>query len=158
MLIKQLADIRSGVRYNPTMYPFARKLPDAKALADVAGYIGTLCFPLDSGKYEGADATGHIAGGKLLYENNCARCHQPNGAGKKEALYPVLAGQHFRYLLRQMTEIRDGKRVNVPAEMFEALSMFSNADLVLVSTYMASLNTPESLLCRTPVTKTKKQE
>jgi cytochrome c553 len=55
-----------------------------------------------------------------------------------------------------MAEIRDGKRVDVPAEMFEVLSMFSNADLVLVAAYMASLNTPESLLCRNPATKTKK--
>jgi len=59
-------------------------------------------------------------------------------------------------LLRQVAEIRDGKRVDVPAEMFEVLSMFSNADLVLVAAYMASLNTPESLLCRNPATKTKK--
>lgn len=100
VLIKQLADIRSGVRYNPTMYPFARKLPGAQAVADVAAYVGTLCFPLESGKYEGADAARQLAEGKQLYDNKCAQCHQSNGAGRKDALYPVLAGQHNKYLLR----------------------------------------------------------
>ncbi len=155
VLIKQLADIRSGVRYNPTMYPFARKLPDAQALADVAAYIGTLCFPLDSGKYEGADAAKQVADGKQLYDNKCAKCHQPTGAGRKDALYPVLAGQHYKYLLRQMTEVRDGKRVDVPAEMFEAIKSYDDAQLVAVAAYQASLKTPGLLMCRTPTEKTR---
>jgi len=45
VVIKQLADIRSGQRYNPTMYPFARKLANPQALADVAAYVQTLCIP-----------------------------------------------------------------------------------------------------------------
>jgi len=153
VLIKQLSDIRSGVRYNPTMYPFARKIPDAQALADVAAYIGTLCFPLDSGKYEGADAAKQVAEGKQLYDNKCAMCHQENGAGRKDALYPVLAGQHYKYLLRQMTDVRDGRRVDVPAEMFEAIKSYDDAQLVAVAAYQASLKTPALLMCRTPTDK-----
>jgi len=153
VLIKQLADIRSGVRYNPTMYPFARKLRDAQAVADVADYVGTLCFPLDSGKYQGADAARQVAEGKQLYDNKCAKCHQPNGEGSKDALYPVLAGQHYKYLLRQMTEVRDGKRVDVPAEMFEAIKSYDDAKLVAVAAYQASLKTPGLLMCRTPTDK-----
>lgn len=153
VLIKQLADIRSGVRYNPTMYPFARKLPGAQAVADVAAYVGTLCFPLESGKYEGADAARQLAEGKQLYDNKCAQCHQSNGAGRKDALYPVLAGQHNKYLLRQMTEVRNGKRVDVPAEMFEAIKSYDDAQLVAVAAYQASLKTPALLMCRTPADK-----
>ena len=153
VLIKQLADIRSGVRYNPTMYPFARKLRNAQALADVAAYVGTLCFPLDSGKYQGADAARQLGEGKQLYDNKCAKCHQADGAGNKDALYPVLAGQHYKYLLRQMTEVRDGRRVDVPAEMFEAIKSYDDAQLVAVAAYQASLKTPVSLMCRTPTPK-----
>ena len=153
VLIKQLADIRSGVRYNPTMYPFARKLPGAQAVADVAAYVGTLCFPLESGKYEGADAARQLAEGKQLYDSKCAQCHQSNGAGRKDALYPVLAGQHNKYLLRQMTEVRNGKRVDVPAEMFEAIKSYDDAQLVAVAAYQASLKTPALLMCRTPADK-----
>lgn len=155
VLIKQLADIRSGVRYNPTMYPFARKIPDAQALADVAAYIGTLCFPLDSGKYGGADAAKQVAEGKQLYDKKCAMCHQENGAGRKAELYPVLAGQHYKYLLRQMTDVRDGKRVDIPVEMFDAIKAYNNAQLVAIAAYQASLKTPQLLMCRTPTDKAK---
>ena len=34
-----MADIRAGLRDNPTMYPFAATLTDAQELADVAAYI-----------------------------------------------------------------------------------------------------------------------
>lgn len=146
VLIKQLTDIRSGQRYNPTMYPFARKLADPQAIADVAAYIVTLCIPNDSGKYQGPDAAAQIAEGKLLYEKECAQCHQPNGEGLKEMFYPVLAGQHFQYLLRQMTEIHDAKRLNVPAEMFKVISKYNNAQLLAISAYQASLKTPYSML------------
>jgi cytochrome c553 len=36
VLIKQMADIRSGLRHNPTMYPFATVLSDPQDLADLA--------------------------------------------------------------------------------------------------------------------------
>ncbi len=156
VVIKQLADIRSGLRYNPTMYPFARKLP---AIANVAAYIETLCIPLDSGKYQGPDAAKQIADGKLLYEKQCAQCHQPAGQGLKEMFYPVLAGQHYHYLLRQMTEIRDGKRIDVPPEMFKVITKYNDAQLLAVAAYQANLTTPRSMMmphssmCKTDSTK-----
>lgn len=149
VLIKQLTDIRSGERYNPTMYPFARKLADPQAIADVAAYVVTLCIPNDSGKYQGPDAARQVAEGKLLYEKECAQCHQPNGEGLKEMFYPVLAGQHYQYLLRQMTEIHDAKRLNVPAEMFKVISKYNIAQLVAISAYQASLKTPYSMMAST---------
>ena len=36
VLIKQMADIRAGLRDNPTMYPFAATLTDPQELADVS--------------------------------------------------------------------------------------------------------------------------
>jgi len=49
VVIKQLADIRSGLRSNPTMYPFVMKLRDAQALANVAAYLATLCCHVSQG-------------------------------------------------------------------------------------------------------------
>jgi cytochrome c553 len=153
VLIKQLADIRSGLRYNPTMYPFARQLKDPQAIANVAAYITTLCIPLDAGKYPGPDAARQIADGKILYDKECAQCHQSKGEGLMEMFYPVLAGQHYPYLLRQMTEIRDGNRVDVPPEMFRVITKYDNAQLVSMSAYLASLNAssmmPGSSVCKT---------
>lgn len=145
VLIKQMADIRMGLRDNPTMYPFAKELTDPQELANVAAYIQSLCIPTDHGKYEGPDAAQQIAKGKELYEKQCKECHGPNGEGNKEKFYPVIAGQHYKYLLRQMTEIRDGKRRNANPDMVKVIKPYTDDQLVAISAYQASLTMPGAM-------------
>lgn len=139
VLIKQMADIRRGVRDNPVMYPYAVQLKYAQDLSDVAAYLEGLCIPLNHGRYEGADATKQIATGKELYDRQCTQCHGPNGEGNNAQFYPVIAGQHYKYLLRQMTEIRDEKRRNANPDMVKVIKPFTNDQLVAISAYQASL-------------------
>ncbi|MFO1327300.1 MAG: c-type cytochrome [Rubrivivax sp.] len=145
VLIKQMADIRAGLRDNPTMYPFAKELTDAQELANVSAYIQGLCIPLDHGKYEGKDAAAQIAAGKDLYEKQCTECHGKNGQGEAAKFYPVIAGQHYQYLLRQMTEIRDGKRRNANPDMVKVIKPYTNDQLVAISAYQSSLVMPGSM-------------
>ena len=145
VLIKQMADIRAGLRDNPTMYPFAATLTDPQELADAAAYINSLCIPVDHGKYEGADAAVQIAKGKELYEKQCLECHGKTGEGNKEKFYPVIAGQHYKYLLRQMTEIRDGHRRNANPDMVKVIKPYTNDQLVAISAYQSSLVMPGSM-------------
>ena len=145
VLIKQMADIRAGLRDNPTMYPFAKELIDAQELANVSSYIESLCIPIDHGKYEGPDAAKQVADGKTMYEKECVECHKANGDGDKEKFYPVLAGQHYKYLLRQMTEIRDGKRRNANPDMVKIIKKYDNTQLVAISAYQSSLSMPGSM-------------
>lgn len=145
VLIKQMADIRMGLRDNPTMYPFAKELHDPQELAHVSAYIEKLCVPIDHGKYEGADAPAQIAKGKELYEKQCVECHGKNGEGKKEKFYPVIAGQHYKYLLRQMTEIRDGHRRNANPDMVKVIKPYTNEQLVAISAYQSSLKMPGAM-------------
>ncbi|MDP1897825.1 MAG: c-type cytochrome [Sulfurimicrobium sp.] len=145
VVIKQMADIRAGLRDNPTMYPFAQTLTDAQELADVAAYIEKLCIPTDHGKYEGADAAMQIAKGKELYEKQCLECHGKNGEGNKEKFFPVIAGQHYKYLLRQMTEIRDGHRRNANPDMVKVIKPYTNDQLVAISAYQSSLKMPGAM-------------
>ncbi|OMG52545.1 cytochrome C [Azonexus hydrophilus] len=145
VLIKQMADIRMGLRDNPTMYPFAKELVDPQELANVAAYIEKLCIPTDHGQYEGADAAAQIAKGKDLYEKQCVECHGKNGEGKKEKFYPVIAGQHYKYLLRQMTEIRDGHRRNANPDMVKVIKPYTNEQLVAISAYQSSLKMPGAM-------------
>jgi cytochrome c553 len=145
VLIKQMADIREGLRDNPTMYPFAKTLVDPQELADVATYINSLCIPTNHGAYEGKDAAVQIAKGKELYEKQCKECHMPNGEGNKEKFYPVIAGQHYKYLLRQMTEIRDGKRRNANPDMVKVIKPYTDDQLVAISAYQSSLTMPGSM-------------
>lgn len=146
VLIKQIADIREGLRDNPTMYPFAKEaMVNPQELADTAAYIETLCVPTDHGKYEGADAAMQIAKGKDLYEKQCKECHGMNGEGNKEKFYPVIAGQHYKYLLRQMTEIRDGHRRNANPDMVKIIKPYTNDQLVAISAYQSSMSMPGSM-------------
>jgi cytochrome c553 len=145
VLIKQMADIRAGLRDNPTMYPFAQTLTDAQELADVSAYIEKLCIPIEHGKYEGKDAAEQIAKGKDLYEKQCKECHGANGDGNKEKFYPVIAGQHYKYLLRQMTEIRDGHRRNANPDMVKVIKPYTNDQLVAISAYQSSLVMPGAM-------------
>jgi cytochrome c553 len=166
VLIKQMADIRAGLRDNPTMYPFAATLTDAQELADVAAYIESLCIPPDHGHYDSkpgdagkdwkvpADTDKRIAEGKALYEKECLECHGKNGEGNKEKFYPVIAGQHYKYLLRQMTEIRNGHRRNANPDMVKIIKKYSDDQLISISAYQASLQMPGNM-CKPKAAKKK---
>lgn len=158
VLIKQMADIRAGLRDNPTMYPFAKELTDAQELANVSAYIESLCIPAVHGMYEGPDAAKQVADGKAMYEKECIECHKANGEGVKDKFYPVLAGQHYKYLLRQMTEIRDGHRRNANPDMVAIIKKYDNAQLVAISAYQASLTMPGSMCKAAPAAKPAKKK
>ncbi|HNC52029.1 MAG TPA: c-type cytochrome [Accumulibacter sp.] len=154
VLIKQMADIRGGVRDNPTMYPFAAVFTDPQDLADLAAYLEGLCIPSDHGQYEGTDADRQVAKGRALYEKDCRGCHGASGEGARHKFYPVIAGQHYRYLLRQMTEIRDGKRRNANPEMVGIIGKYDDEQLVAVAAYQASLRMPGKMCkAKTPARK-----
>ncbi len=154
VLIKQMADIRVGVRHNPTMYPFAAVLNDPQDLADLAAYLEGLCIPREHGQYQAHDAVQQVATGRELYERACRVCHGPRGEGSRHKLYPAIAGQHYDYLLRQMTAIRDGKRLNADPEMVRVISSYNDDQLLAISAYQASLVMPGKMCrARTPVTK-----
>lgn len=145
VLVKQMIDIRSGHRDSPTMYPFIQEITDPKVMADIAAHIEELCIPTNNGRYDGPDAPQKIAMGKKLYEQSCIKCHGKNGAGNEEKYYPVIAGQHYKYLLRQMTAIRDGTRCNVNKGMVKVIENFSDEQLVAISAYQARLTMPGAM-------------
>lgn len=152
VLIKQMADIRAGRRDNPMMFPFAASLVDPQELADVAAYINSLCIPLAHGRYVGPDAATVVATGKALYEKQCIDCHGPSGEGNKAKFYPVIAGQHYKYLLRQMVEIRDGRRRNANPEMVARIRHYDDPQLLAIAAYQASLVMPGAM-CAVPAEK-----
>lgn len=148
VLIKQMADIRAGLRDSPTMYPFAAVLSDPQELADLAAYLEGLCIPLEHGHYDAQDAVQQVAKGRELYAKECRVCHGANGEGSRHKLYPVIAGQHYKYLLQQMTEIRDGKRRNANREMVRIISKYNDDQLIAISAYQSSLVMP-GRMCKT---------
>jgi len=139
VIIKQIADIRAGRRDNPIMYPFAKSLVDQQELADVSAYIQTLSIPTDNGKGPGTD----LARGKELYDRDCVKCHGEKGEGDAEKFYPVLAGQHYKYMLRQIGEIAEKKRRNANPDMVKIVEKYSHEDQIAVVDYMSRLTWPE---------------
>ena len=148
VLIKQLADIRSKNRDNPTMYPFAlpESIGDEQAMADVTDYIQKIPMNPDNGKGEWEEGTPQFEKGKKLYADNCVKCHGDNGEGKEEEFYPMIMGQHYNYMFRQFEWIRDGKRRNANPDMVEQIKNFSNDDMKMVINYVSRIKVPKELL------------
>jgi len=65
----------------------------------------------------------------------CAACHGPDG-NSMAPNFPTLAGQGERYLLKQLHDIKDGKRVVL--EMTGQLTNLSDQDLADIAAYYAS--------------------
>lgn len=135
VLIKQIADIRAGRRDNPIMYPFATTLVDPQELADVSAYIQSLPIPPGNGKGPGTN----LAVGEQLYKRDCVQCHGDQGQGDAAKFYPVLAGQHYEYLLRQIRDIAALRRRNANPDMVKVVKGYKDEELQAVVDYMSRL-------------------
>ncbi|MBS3935307.1 MAG: c-type cytochrome [Sulfuritalea sp.] len=136
VLIKQLTDVRSGRRGNPKMLPFAdHQVLSTQEIADIALYLQALPVTPDQGRGSGAD----VERGARLYAADCASCHGARGEGDAAKFYPRVAGQHYRYLLRESLLIRAGGRRNANPEMLRAIGGYGDEDIAAVSDYISRL-------------------
>lgn len=140
VLMKQMADIRSGRRSNPKMEPFIDDhVLTTFEIADIAVYLQALPIALDNGKGPGSG----LANGKQLYERDCAGCHGGQGEGDAAKFHPMVAAQHYRYLLREVQLIRDGDRRNANPDMVRVIKPYSSGELEAVADYMAAFAPPK---------------
>jgi cytochrome c553 len=140
VLIKQMTDIRAGRRNNPKMEPFiGDHVLTPIEIADIATYVSGLPIPAEIGQGPG---TGRERG-KELFGKDCAVCHGDKGEGKAEKFYPMVAAQHYRYLLREVQFIRDGDRRNANPDMVKVIAHYSEADLDAIADFMAQLPAPK---------------
>ncbi len=134
VLIKQMTDVRAGRRHNPRMLPFAdRHVISPQDIADIASFLQRLPVPPDNGKGDGD----RLARGEALYRRDCIDCHGAAGEGDAGKFFPRVSGQHYRYLLREGAEIRDGVRRNANPKMVRVIRPYDDADLRAVSDYMS---------------------
>jgi cytochrome c553 len=135
--LKQMMDIRAGRRDNPAMAPFVGDwIVTVEELADIAAHIKSLPPPANNSKGDGKN----LAKGKSLYDKDCASCHGANGEGDHKKFYPMVAHQHYGYLVRETRESRDQGRRNASPDMVKVLKGYSDADVEAVSDYMSRLS------------------
>lgn len=136
VLIKQLADVRSGRRDNPKMLPFAdHQALSVQEIADIAAYLQALPVPPTQGRGAGSDTEL----GRRLYATDCSSCHGAGGEGDAAKFHPRLSGQHYRYLLREVRLIRDGARRNANPEMVKVMGKYADTEIEAVTDYISRL-------------------
>jgi len=139
VLIKELMDIRSGLRANPEMKDYMLDSDlTLQDFADMAAYLQSL--PVTANIAQGPPEL--VPRGETLYATNCAACHGEHGEGRPELFYPMLASQHYSYLLRELDLILNGERGNSNPAMPPILKDFSTDDKQAVAAYLAQLPAP----------------
>jgi cytochrome c553 len=84
---------------------------------------------------KGAELVLTGGGGRTL---QCATCHGP--ALKGLADVPRITGRSPSYMMRQLFDIRDGKRAGTAVLMTVVVARLSDADMVAIAAYLASLS------------------
>ncbi len=142
-IVKQMKDFKANsTRQNAIMMGMAAPLSDADA-ADIGAY-----FQAQSLKAAAAFDESKIVAGREIYKGGdmqkgipaCQACHGPKGSGTAGIGFPQVGGQYVEYTLAQLRAFKDGTRSNDDKELMrEIVAKMSDADLVAVANYMASL-------------------
>ncbi|MFZ5480410.1 MAG: c-type cytochrome [Myxococcota bacterium] len=111
-LERELRNFRAGIRgadatrdpIGATMAAASKTIASDEAIADVAAYVASLNPPRPKPTL-GGDA----AAGKALFAA-CGTCHGRAGEGNPVTQAPALWRQYDAYVVRQLTNFRDGVR------------------------------------------------
>lgn len=83
-----------------------------------------------------AQAAGKAEAGKQKAAQVCAACHGPEGNKPTAPENPILAGQHYDYLLKTLQDYKSGKRNNAIMKGFAAT--LSKQDMEDLAAWFAS--------------------
>ncbi len=97
--------------------------------------IRLMVFALALALAGAAQASGNAAAGKDKSQV-CAACHGPTGAKPTAPENPILAGQHYDYLVRALRDYKSGKRNNAIMKGFAA--SLSRQDIEDLAAWFAS--------------------
>ena len=129
----QLKDFQEGRRHDPQMDPMAAPLSrdDMLALAD---YFSKQKQVPPSFK---ADPAKVAAGRKKSDEVLCPMCHLGEFAGQNEI--PRVAGQHYQYVKKQLSDFKARRRTNDAGNMTAVAGTLSDDDIENLAQYIANL-------------------
>lgn len=84
----------------------------------------------------GGAYAGDAAKGQKKAAEVCAACHGPDGSKPSAPDQPILAGQHYDYLVRALGDYKNGRRQNPIMKGFAA--QLSKQDIENVAAWFAS--------------------
>ena len=137
-IVKQVQDFRSGARQHDFMSMMAKSIDDAD-LIDIAAYFG-------SQKRMQGDGSGDDKIGKNLFVSGdasrnilpCISCHGVGNNGT--AANPLIAGQQWRYLEKQLLDWRSGERHNsADGVMNKVAKLLSDNEITALANYISGL-------------------
>jgi cytochrome c553 len=85
-------------------------------------------------------ARGNAESGKNKATQVCAACHGPDGNKPSAPDQPILAGQHYDYLIRALTDYKIGRRNNPIMKGFAA--QLSKQDIEDLAAWFSSQKSP----------------
>lgn len=131
-LVKQMHDFKSGARVNAQMTPLIAVLTD-----DEINAIAKFYSEENITKQRGIDEDLAKLGKDIAKTRGCAACHQANyrGAG----VIPRLSRQKRIYLVKSMTDFRDGKRTNDNGIKTEIMKTLSDEEIKSLSHFLAGM-------------------
>lgn len=138
-LVKQLQEFKAGKRKNAIMQAIASALSDDD-MKNISYWAAS-----KKAKTGFAKDKDLVSVGERIYRGGvadrqvaaCAGCHSPNGAGIP-AQYPRLAGQHAEYVATQLTNFRDGVRLN-SLQMSQVAAKLNDREIRALADYVAGL-------------------
>lgn len=138
-----MALFRSGARLDSAMQVVAahRTFSNPDDITVLASYLADLNAP--SKPVEGSGQ--HLDWGQQLYAHFCAGCHGVDGRGDRDNRVPLLAGQHYPYLKRQIEAAANLHKDIAPPEMISALRAMRPIERDALADYLSRLGQPESL-------------
>jgi cytochrome c553 len=157
-LQKQLHAFKDGSRKNPMMSSIAKSLSN-EDIADIAAYymaqkVSANDLPVfhdDDDDKPVADKKAAveklIAEGGNLYRNGdlsrevsaCIACHGPLGEGNEPAAFPALRSQHADYLIKTLTDFKNGDRSNNPENMMHMITKKMTIEEIKAVSYRISM-------------------
>jgi len=144
VIAKQLVDYRHAERWDLRMEEVAstHRLGPPRDIADLAAFISTLPRESKEGHGDGRN----VEHGGQVYLRDCAGCHGADGEGNGVTLVPRVAGQHYRYLLRQLHDTVEERRPNMPPPHPQLFEKFEVGDFTGVADYLSRLSPARRVL------------
>jgi cytochrome c553 len=138
-IAKQLVEYKSGKRANAIMSGLAASLSEEDA-RNIGAFLATKTAKPGFAKDKDLATLGEkIYRGGIADRQipACAGCHGPTGAGIPSQ-YPRMAGQHAEYTTSQLTQFRDGVRLN-SLQMGQVAAKLNDKEIKALADYIAGL-------------------